>query len=90
MPKEKWRSGYTTTTTSDPHSSLGNKTPAEARRAFEQFKGSAHGALDQTDDEKFEIQTRKLSLWMREPRGAGHSADSLKFLEVEYLGGTFN
>jgi putative transposase len=49
MPKEKWRSGYTTTTTSDPHSSLGNKTPAEARRAFEQFKGSANDALAQNE-----------------------------------------
>ena len=37
------------------HSSLGNQTPAEARRALEQFEGSAHGALAQTDDEKYEI-----------------------------------
>ena len=35
-----------------PHSSLGNKAPAEAHRALEQFVGSAHGALAQpeTDD----------------------------------------
>ena len=45
-----------------PHSSLGNKTPAQARRALEQFEGSAHDALAQTDDEEYEIQTRKLSL----------------------------
>ncbi len=30
-----------------PHSSLANKTPAEARRALEQSQGSAHGALAQ-------------------------------------------
>jgi putative transposase len=62
MPKEKWRSGYTTTTTSDPHSSLGNKTPAEARRAFEQFKGSANDALAQNETEEYQTQTRKLPL----------------------------
>ena len=45
-----------------PHSSVGNKTPAEARRALEQFEGSAPDALAQTDDEEYEIQTRKLSV----------------------------
>ena len=30
-----------------PHSSLGNQTPAEARRALEQSAGSAHDALAQ-------------------------------------------
>ncbi len=45
-----------------PHSSLGNQTPAEARRALEQFEGSAHDALAQTYDGEYEIQTRKLSL----------------------------
>ncbi|UWQ16079.1 IS3 family transposase (plasmid) [Aliiroseovarius sp. M344] len=45
-----------------PHSSLGNQTPAEARRALEQFEGSAHDALAQTDDEEYENQTRRLSL----------------------------
>ncbi len=45
-----------------PHSSLVNQTPAQARRALEQFEGSAHDALAQTDDEEYEIQTRKLSL----------------------------
>ncbi len=45
-----------------PHSSLGNLTPAEARRALEQFEGSAHDALAQPDDEDYEIQTHKLSL----------------------------
>jgi putative transposase len=35
-----------------PHSSLGNQTPAEARRALEQSEGSALGALatPETDD----------------------------------------
>ena len=45
-----------------PHSSLGNQTPAEARRALEQFEGSAPGALAQTDDDQYENQTRRLSL----------------------------
>ncbi|MEM8980844.1 MAG: IS3 family transposase [Pseudomonadota bacterium] len=45
-----------------PHSSLGNQTPAEARRTLEQFEGSAPGALAQTDDEEYENQTHKISL----------------------------
>jgi putative transposase len=45
-----------------PHSSLGNQTPAQARRVLEQFEGSAHNALAQKDDDEYEIQTRKLSL----------------------------
>jgi putative transposase len=45
-----------------PHSSLDNKTPAEARRALEQFEGSAPGALAQNTDEEYENQTRRLSL----------------------------
>jgi putative transposase len=45
-----------------PHSSLKNQTPAEARRGLEYFEGSAHEALAQTDDQEYEIQTRKLSL----------------------------
>ena len=54
-----WRYNYNNV---QPHSSLGNQTPAEARRALEQFEGSTHDALAQTDNEKYEIQTRKLSL----------------------------
>ena len=44
-----WRSDYNNVR---PHSSLGNKTPAEARRALEQFDGSAPDALatPETDD----------------------------------------
>lgn len=45
-----------------PHSSLGNQTPAEARRALEKLEGSAHDALAQRDDQEYETQTRKLSL----------------------------
>ena len=54
-----WRYDYNNVR---PHSSLGNQTPAEARRALEQIEGSAHDALAQNDDEEYEIQTRKLSL----------------------------
>ena len=54
-----WRYDYNNVR---PHSSLGNQTPSEARRALAQFEGSAHDALAQTDDEEYEIQTRKLSL----------------------------
>jgi len=49
-----------------PHSSLENKTPAEARRTLEKFEGSAPDALAHTGDEEYENQTRKLSLCMRE------------------------
>lgn len=45
-----------------PHSSLGNKTPAEARRTLELNEGSAPGALAQNTNEEYETQTRTLSL----------------------------
>jgi putative transposase len=45
-----------------PHSSLENQTPAEARRALEQFEGTAHDALAQNETTDYQIQTRKLSL----------------------------
>ena len=54
-----WRYDYNNVR---PHSSLGNQTPAEARRAIEQLEGSTHDALAQNDEEDYEIQTRKLSL----------------------------
>ena len=54
-----WRYDYNNVR---PHSSLGNRTPAEARRRLVQFEGSAHDALAQTNDEEYEIQTRKPSL----------------------------
>jgi len=54
-----WRYDYNNVR---PHSSLGNQTPAEARRALEQFEGSAPAALARTGEEEYEIQTRKLSL----------------------------
>ena len=54
-----WRYDYNNVR---PHSSLGNQTPAEARRALEQFEGSTHDDLAQTDNGEYEIQTRKLSL----------------------------
>ncbi len=54
-----WRYDYNNVR---PHSSLENQTPAEARQALEKFEGTAHDALAQTDDEEYEIQTRKLSL----------------------------
>lgn len=54
-----WRYDYNNVR---PHSSLGNQTPAKARRALEQFEGSAHDALAQNETTDYEIQTRKLSL----------------------------
>lgn len=54
-----WRYDYNTVR---PHSSLGNKTPAEARRTFEKFEGSAPGAFAQTNADEYENQTRRLSL----------------------------
>ncbi|MDC1520882.1 transposase [Planktomarina temperata] len=64
MPNERrelalWRYDYNNVR---PHSSLANQTPAEARRTLEQFEGFAPDALAQTNDEEYEIQTRKLSL----------------------------
>jgi len=52
-----WRYDYNNVR---PHSSLKNQTPAEARRAPEQFDGTAPGALatPETDD----YQTQGLSL----------------------------
>jgi putative transposase len=54
-----WRYDYNNVR---PHSSLGNQTPAKARRTLEQVEGSAHDALAQTEDEEYENQTRRLSL----------------------------
>jgi putative transposase len=45
-----------------PRSSLGNQTPAKARRALDQFERSANDALAQNKATEFEIQTLKLSL----------------------------
>ena len=54
-----WRYDYNTVR---PHSSLGNQTPAEARRTLEQFDGSAPGALAQNTDQEYENQTCRLSV----------------------------
>ncbi|PRX28659.1 integrase core domain-containing protein, partial [Meinhardsimonia xiamenensis] len=54
-----WRYDYNTIR---PHSSLGNRTPLQARRALEQIDGSAPGALAQTETEDYQTQTRRLSL----------------------------
>ena len=52
-----WRYDYNNVR---PHSSLGNKTPAKARRALEQSEGSAPGALAQPETDRY--QTQGLSL----------------------------
>ena len=52
-----WRYDYNTVR---PHSSLGNKTPAQARRALEKFKGTAPGALAQPETDDY--QQARLSL----------------------------
>ena len=52
-----WRYDYNNVR---PHSSLGNKTPAEARRALEQFEGSAPDALATPETDNY--QTQGLSL----------------------------
>lgn len=53
-----WRNDYHNVR---PHSSLGNQTPAEARRTLEKFEGPAPDALTQTNDGEYEKQTRRLS-----------------------------
>ena len=55
----RWRYDYNHVR---PHSSIGNRAPAEARRTLELNEGSAPGALAQTDDQNYEIQTCRLSL----------------------------
>ncbi len=48
-----WRYDYNNVR---PHSSLGNQTPAEARRALEQSEGSAPGALARAETEDYQPQ----------------------------------
>jgi putative transposase len=55
----RWRHDYNHVR---PHSSLGNQTPAQARRTLELAEGSAPGALAQTYHKDYETQTRRLSL----------------------------
>tara|TARA_Y100000815_G_scaffold226871_1_gene215256 strand:+ start:411 stop:671 length:261 start_codon:yes stop_codon:yes gene_type:complete len=45
-----------------PHSSLGNQTPQHARRALEQFEGSAPGSLASDEAPEYQNPTRRLSL----------------------------
>ncbi len=52
-----WRYDYNNVR---PHSSLGNKTPSDARRALEQSDGSAPGALAQPETDHY--QPQRLSL----------------------------
>ena len=52
-----WRYDYNNVR---PHSSLGNKTPAEAHRALEQTEGAAPGALVQPETDDY--QQARLSL----------------------------
>ena len=54
-----WRYDYNNVR---PHSSLKNRSPADARRTLELFEGSAPGALAQSEPKDYEIQTRRLSL----------------------------
>jgi len=53
-----WRYDYNNVR---PHSSLGNQTPAEARRALEQCEDTADD-LTQNEATDYEIQNRRLSL----------------------------
>ena len=48
-----WRYDYNNVR---PHSSLGNKTPSDARRALEQSEGSAPGALAQPETDHYQPQ----------------------------------
>uniref|UniRef100_UPI00130077E6 integrase core domain-containing protein n=1 Tax=Primorskyibacter marinus TaxID=1977320 RepID=UPI00130077E6 len=44
-----------------PHSSLGNRTPKQARQALEQFEGSVPAALAKPETDDYQNQTRRLS-----------------------------
>jgi hypothetical protein len=57
-----------------PHSSLGNRTPAEALGTLEQFDGSAPAAFAQSNDEQYDIPSRTLSLWRSEHKGVGQAS----------------
>ena len=48
-----WRYDYNNVR---PHSSLGNQTPSDARRALEQSESSAHDALVQPETDKYQPQ----------------------------------
>jgi putative transposase len=54
-----WRYDYNNVR---PHSSLGNQTPANARRTLEISEVSAPGALAKPEDDQYENPTRRLSL----------------------------
>ncbi|MDO6782299.1 integrase core domain-containing protein, partial [Marinovum sp. 1_MG-2023] len=54
-----WRYDYNTVR---PHSSLGNQTPLQARRALEQFEDSAPGALASDAEAEYPDSTCRLSL----------------------------
>lgn len=54
-----WRYDYNNVR---PHSSLGDQTPANARRTLELSEGSAPGALAKTKDDEYQNPTRRLSL----------------------------
>ena len=54
-----WRYDYNTVR---PHSSLSNQTPQQARRALEQFAGSAPGALAPDGEPEYQNPTCRLSL----------------------------
>ena len=53
-----WRYDYNTVR---PHSSLGNQTPQQARRALEQFEGSAPGVLAPDAEPEIPNPTCRLS-----------------------------
>ena len=54
-----WRYDYNTVR---PHSSLGNQTPQQARRALEQFEGPTPGALASDGEPEYPNPTCRLSL----------------------------
>ena len=62
-----WRYDYNNVR---PHSSLGNLTPAEARRALEQSDGNAPGALAQPETDDYQ---QAKTLVMNEGRPGGRS-----------------
>lgn len=75
-----WRYDYNNVR---PHSSLGNRTPAQARRTFLQDGSVTPGAL--VPVAQHEYQTGRLYIKSRDQRGAGHYSAMIEARGPSYV-----